>query len=473
MKLGAYILFFTITCLTAYAQDSVIVSASDKYVGPSLLNVVLIGKNYRHIWSTPVKMKMLDITTEKGGLKPTELGGGFQTKSLRLKDKKGIEWVLRTVDKDVEKAVPVWLRKTFAQDLVQDMISAGHPYAPLTVAHIAKALHIAAPDPELLFVPDDPAFKEHRKIFANTICMLEKSNPTLDDSDSKSTDGLYEKLKESSENFVDDTTLLKARLLDMLIADWDRHADQWKWGIKSQEGKNMYYPIPRDRDQAFFLSTGLLVKVVRLFTLKHFVGFTDNNKKLIKLNNKSYAFDKKLLNKLDEADWKRIISAFQRTVNDELLAAAINKMPAEVVNKNGDIILNKLKKRRDGLMEYGMRYYAFINNEVEINGTEEADIAKISSNGKNLILSLQNQKSAKPYFTRSFDPGETKKISLKLFDGADQFIVDNNVSSPIKVILDTGKGNDQFQVNSKLRLETDKATSLKLAGQQPAVKKAG
>jgi hypothetical protein len=475
MKLTCYtfLLIVIFTATTVFSQDSVIVSASEKYEAPSLLNVILIGRNYRQIWATPVKMKLFDITKEKGGLKATELGGGFQTKSLRLKDKNGIEWVLRTVDKDVEKAMPVWLRKTFAQDLVQDMISAGHPYAPLTVAHIAKALNIAAPDPQLVFVPDDPAFKEYQEVFANKICMIEKSNPTIDDSDSKSTDGMYEKLRESSENFVDDTTLLKARLLDMLIADWDRHADQWKWGVRSYQGRNMYYPIPRDRDQAFFLSTGLLVKVVRLFTLKHFVGFTDHNKKLIRLNGKSYEFDKKLLNKLDEEDWKRIISSFQRTVNDQLLIAAINKMPPEVVEKNGDVILDKLKKRRDGLMEYGMKYYAFINKEVEVDATEEADVARVTAEGKNVVLTLQNSKSGKSYYTRNFDPAETKKITLRLFDGADQFIVDKNVSSPIRFALDAGKGSDRFFMNGKLKLEADKETEKKIAGQPLADKTPG
>src|SRR5690349_24779403 len=99
-------LVLSLWALHSYAQDSVIISASNKYQHPSFVKRILIGKNYRDVWSTPVKMKMLDITTEKGGLKPTELGGGFQTKSLRLKEKNGREWVLRTVDKDVEKAVP-------------------------------------------------------------------------------------------------------------------------------------------------------------------------------------------------------------------------------------------------------------------------------------------------------------------------------------------------------------------------------
>ena len=456
--------------MDAFSQDSVLVSASDKYKNPRLLNVILIGKNYRHIWSTPVRMKVLHIKKEKGGLEPTELGGGFQTKSLRLKEKNGREWVLRTVDKDVEKAVPKWLRKTFAQRLVQDMISAGHPYAPLTVAHMAKALDVSAPDPELFFVPDDPAFKEHRKLFANTICMLELTNPTPDDSDTKSTADLYKKLKESSDHIVDDTTLLKARLLDMLIADWDRHADQWKWGIREQDGKKVYYPIPRDRDQAFFLSTGLLVKVVRLFTLRHFVGFTSSIEKLNKLNGKSWAFDKRLLNKLDEEDWKRIITRFQQTMSDSLLTVAVMKMPVEMLEKNGDIILEKLKKRRDGLMKYGMGYYAFISREVKIDASDEPDIARISSAGNQLLLTLQHHKSDKPYFSRTFDNSHTRKIFLNLHEGADQLIVEKQVTSPIIISLNSGKGKDQFSINSKLRLETDKDTEKKMADQELADK---
>jgi hypothetical protein len=472
MKLlrSLFLLLASLTVLHSYSQDSVIISASNKYEDPSLIKIVLIGKNYRDIWSTPVKMKMLDITTEKGGLKPTELGGGFQTKSLRMKEKNGREWVLRTVDKDVTKAVPAWLRKTFAQTLVQDMISSAYPYAPLTVAHLAKAIRVNAPDPELVFVPDDPAFKEYRKVFANTICMLELSNPTPDDSDTKNTDALYEKLKESSENIVDDTTLLKARLLDMLIADWDRHADQWKWGIKKEGGKNIYYPIPRDRDQAFFLSKGLLVKVVRLFTLKHFVGFTDNLEKLNKLNGKSWEFDHLLLNRLTEADWIRIIKSFQQTLDDRMLTEAVMKMPKEVVQLNGNIILEKLKKRRDDLMKYGMKYYELISKEVKIYATEASDVARVTMNGEELVVSLQHTGSQLPYYSRSFNAKDTKKISLHLFDGSDEFIVENNVSSPILFSLDSGKGKDRFSINGKLRLHTDKDTEKKIAEDQLAGK---
>ena len=37
----------------------------------------------------------------------------------------------------------------------------------------------------------------------------------------------------------------------MLIGDWDRHQDQWRWIEFKENGKKVYRPMPRDRDQAF------------------------------------------------------------------------------------------------------------------------------------------------------------------------------------------------------------------------------
>jgi hypothetical protein len=35
----------------------------------------------------------------------------------------------------------------------------------------------------------------------------------------------------------------------MLIGDWDRHYDQWRWAEYKKKGQVIYRPIPRDRDQ--------------------------------------------------------------------------------------------------------------------------------------------------------------------------------------------------------------------------------
>ncbi|MEO7959973.1 MAG: metallophosphoesterase, partial [Ginsengibacter sp.] len=154
-------------------EDSVLISASDKYKNPTGFKKFILGENYRKEWSVPVKFKVFNIRKEKGGFIIKSLGGGKQTKSLRLADRDGREWTLRSIDKDPANAIPAALRGSLAEDIVQDMISASHPYAPLPVASLAKSAGVVATSPEFFFVPDDPAFGFYRKLFAKTVCLLE------------------------------------------------------------------------------------------------------------------------------------------------------------------------------------------------------------------------------------------------------------------------------------------------------------
>ena len=57
------------------------------------------GKHYRKEWGTIVSFPVLDMKTFKGGLTPDKLGGGHQSKSLRVIAGDGKEYVLRTVEK--------------------------------------------------------------------------------------------------------------------------------------------------------------------------------------------------------------------------------------------------------------------------------------------------------------------------------------------------------------------------------------
>ena len=55
-------------------------------------------------------------------------------------------------------------------------------------------------------------------------------------------------------------TISRRRLFDMLIGDWDRHQDQWRWIEFKENGKKVYRPMPRDRDQAFsIMADGFLL----------------------------------------------------------------------------------------------------------------------------------------------------------------------------------------------------------------------
>jgi hypothetical protein len=439
--------------------------ASKKYSDPSLFKRLLLGRNYRKEWETPVKLPIFNLT--KTGFKITELGGGNQTKSLQFEDKQGREWVLRTIDKDVTKALPQRLQGTLAQRVVQDMVSAAHPYAPPTIPTMANALDLVVPEPVIYFVPDDPAFGEYRSIFANTLCLLERREPTPDDSDTKGTDNMFEDVLEENDNLVLQQNLLKARLLDMLIADWDRHADQWRWGKLEKNDINYYYGIPRDRDQAYFYSNGLLVKLARKVSAKHFVGFRHDLDKIINLNFKSWKFDKLFLNALDAKAWDSTIRFVQTQLSDELIHQAMLQMPREVYPISGPKMEKKLKGRRDKLLEKGMKYYRYLSKVVTVNGTNQEELFLISNTNDRLhvkVFALKEGKVGHQLYERAFTRKETWQIQFHGFDGNDQFVVDESANSKIRLLFKGGKGKDLYNIKGKVKntIEDEKADDNRL-----------
>src|SRR4051812_42592814 len=50
------------------------------------MKIFLVGRNYRKEWIEPVKVPVLDLATEQGGLTPKKEGGGKETRSLQVED---------------------------------------------------------------------------------------------------------------------------------------------------------------------------------------------------------------------------------------------------------------------------------------------------------------------------------------------------------------------------------------------------
>ena len=146
-------LVFLITMLVSkgYAQSTFVVDSSEpgyRTVIPgreydrSALFQFFWGEHYRKEWLTPVKVPVINLDTIKGGLTPVEQGGGRQTRTLRLQDKKGKQYVLRSVDKDYGRAMPDIALGTFIQDLAKDQVSTAHPFAATTVPVMIDAAGI-------------------------------------------------------------------------------------------------------------------------------------------------------------------------------------------------------------------------------------------------------------------------------------------------------------------------------------------
>ena len=59
-------------------RDTTIVAGAH-YAKPGIYRFYF-GKQYRDLWTVPIRVPLLDLDTFAGGLTPTTAGGGFQTK---------------------------------------------------------------------------------------------------------------------------------------------------------------------------------------------------------------------------------------------------------------------------------------------------------------------------------------------------------------------------------------------------------
>ena len=437
---------------SAFTADTISRAASANLHPVKGMKRFFMGQNYRKEWTAPVNMDVLHLATAYGGMRVESMGGGSQTKSLRLKDRSGKEWVLRSVNKIPGGNIPESYRGTIAEKMLPEINSASFPYGALVVPPLADAIGIRTAHPRLVYIPDDTALGMYRNVFANTVCMLEERHSTIDGAESKTTAKAFDKMLDDNDHRADQAAVLKARLLDMLIGDYDRHFDQWRWGVSDSAGRKgkIYYPIPRDRDQAFFNSNGLILRWLSQRGMPFLNGFRERIKKVNWLGYSARDFDRLFLTDLDAAEWQQAIESVQAKLTDSVIRDAVRHLPKEIYGLSGESLERKLISRRNGLREAGMHYYDFISRRVNVVGSNQEEYFRVSSYGNGLQVRVyERSKSGDTSFimyNRVFDPSVTKEIRLFGLNDDDVFEIDDNARSRIKIRIIGGKGNDTFNI---------------------------
>ena len=423
----------------------------------------LWGSHYRKDWTTPVRIKMLNLDTVNGGLKAYEEGGGRQTRSLRLKNTNGKEYVLRSIDKSYKKALPEIYRGTFIERIMNDQVSMAEPYATITIPPMADAAGIYHTDPKLVFIPDQKALGQFNSEYGNKLYLLEKRpdenwEEAANFGYSKNivgTEKMLEKIFEDNDNRVDQLVFVKARLFDMFIGDWSRHEDQWRWATFEEGNKKIYKAIPRDRDQAYTKLDGILLsKMVSAAGGDHLETFGATIKDVAEFNFPARNLDRQLANELNREHWVSMAKELQQNLTDKVIEDAIKKLPPEVFPHSGNEIIGKLKSRRDRLVEYAEDYYLFLAKEVEITGTKveeyfEINILNNTETEVNIFDINKNGKpKEKPFYSRKFLSSETNEIRLYGLAGDDKFIINNRTNNPIKIRIIGGTGKNVYKTTA-------------------------
>ena len=416
-------------------QDSVVVKVHEQYDKVSGVHRFFFGEGYRKEWGMPVKLSVFRISEMKGGLTPERKGGGFQTTSVRLVDPTGKEWVLRSVEKDPVKILPIELQQTFARELFVDAMSAQHPFSALVVPPLAEAAGIPHATPVIGVVSPDKALGKFLPLIENKVCLFEEREPT----------GKSDNTLEAIRNMYDDNdysfdakAFLKARCLDVLIGDWDRHDDNWRFTKEKDDKKRVYYPVPRDRDQAMYLNTG----VIPWIASRDWVGpnlQTFNGK----IRDIRYSFissqflDRFPYQRISYEDWMKVVNQFCAEETDEVLEAGLKRLPVEVYKLRHDRLLTTLKERRSNLPATMSWYYYFFNRIIDMHVSNKNELLTINdapNNGLNVVINKINKDGDVKgvLYEGNFDPKITREIRFYMGGGNDKIVL-NNSQSPIKL----------------------------------------
>lgn len=434
----------------ADADTSILVTAGREYAAGALHRFVL-GEHHRDVWTTPIRVPTLDLSTFAGGLTPLQAHTGSQTVSLRLEGADGRTYQFRSVHKTPANMLPEHLRNTVVADLLRDGASSSHPLGALVVSRLLTATGVLHAPPVLAVMPDDSVLGVHREAFAGMLGLLQE-RPDEGGEDRGGFAGaakvvspgrLFERLDESPADRVDARAFLAARLVDILVGDRDRHRDNWRWALLDAEAPvRRWVPVSRDHDEAFVKHDGLALRLAAPYR-PELVRFGPEYDRTLNLNWHAREVDRRFLAELQRPVWDSTVVWLQARLSDEVIDRAVRALPPAAHAVDGAELAHALKRRRDALPEEVDRYYRLLAEEVELRGTdapEEARIVRVDD--RFLDVTIAPRGGGEPLVHRRFDAAETREVRIRLWGGRDRAVVTGEGAVPIGIRVVGGKGRD-------------------------------
>jgi hypothetical protein len=424
-------------------------AVAGKHYGAGGIKRLLVGSDYRDLWTAPFEVEVLDMGSFAGGLTPVMRVGGQQSLGLALKGADGRDYTFRGVDKDPSSILPEDLRETLVDDFVQDQISAAHPAGSLVAVELSRAAGVPTVETRFFALGDDPALGEFREDFAGTLGTVSvypqpvsETNPGFEGA-TEILDHLelYARLRAGPSDQVDARAFLRARLFDVFLGDWDRHRKQWRWA--KIPGKDTWQPIPEDRDQAFSRYDGIVLGLARP-RQPRFVVFGPDYPGMLGLTWNGWEQDRVLLTGLEWPVWEETALDLQRRLTDEVIDRAARRMPPEYYEIDGERLVEALRGRREKLPEAAREYYELLAGKVDVHGTDQAEVAEIQrlpDGDLEVKLSAAGAAAGEPFYARRFHPDETGEVRVFLRGGDDRVSV-RGKGGPIGLRVVGGDGRD-------------------------------
>lgn len=448
LLIGVAALLFSSGSLLAAETRSLV---ADPTLSAGPVHRLLLGADYRDLWTTPAEIEILDLSSEAGGLTPVFRVGGAQTFGLAFKGADGKAYTFRSLVKQQDQNLHESLRGYAIADIFQDQQASLHPAATSMVPPLAEAAGVYFNTPRLVVLPDDPALGEFRDVFANRLGTIEEF-PTPAGDGYAGYNGATEIIKsfdivtqwlESPDVRIDAQELLRLRLFDFFLGDWDRHANNHRWA--KIPGKPEWQPIPEDRDQAFVNFEGFLPWLARPFEPR-LLGFDKEYPSSFGLTSQGWPIHRWFLAELDRDDWIEMANELRSRITDEVIDKAASLMPEEYKKLSADELVSTLRSRRDKLPEIAERMYGFSTAEVDVQATnqsERVDLRNLGNGQLEVSVALDNGDA--PYFTRTLNSKDTKSLRVYLGGGQNTVMCHDLRRGSIAIDVIGSAANDATQ----------------------------
>ena len=416
----------------------------------------LFGLGYRHLWADTIAVPLLDLERVGGGLTPACSPASLLTGDLLFSSGDGPTMLFRSMDKPfAARYLPTSLQRTLAGQIVQDVISADHPAAPVVAPPLYHALGIPYPRSTLVALPDSQSLGDFGKDFGGVPGFLSvelasglEAAPELQETvEIITTEDLWERTRRG-EDVVDALAYLTARLVDVLVGDAGVNHSRLRWSRLSDAVPRVWRPIPWDRDHPFTNNEGL-VRWYGRFYVPQLVGFGQEYPSIYGLTRAGSALDRRYLAGLGLPAWDSVVSVIQAAITDSVIDDAVGRMPPEMFQQNGAELASTLKARREALPEAAERYYRLLAEWVDIHASGDGDVVTVTRlSDERLGLSLWrgdaegHKVDSVPYLERVFRRDETQEIRLYLDGVGDSVAISGEGTQRIRLRIIANRGDD-------------------------------
>lgn len=415
------------------------------------------GVHYRNMYLTPILVPVIDISTVKGGLSLEKQIPHIH--GLFMRNKLGHLYLVRVVGGSSTFMQSSFFRdiynkedfkETYLDKFIGDAYTITNPYSFLVADKLAGQLGLSSFNPQIYYLPKEATVDT----IADGSCISDRLVAIYDlkeyNNSSKvyTTEELLKKIQMNKSYFVDQDEYIRERLLAMLIGDWNKVPENWRWTEKQIGDSLIYSPIVIDRSQAFTRVDGSFLKtmlgVLNLGSISNYDGEFKNMKKS---NSLSFALDAALSNRSNKEAWVTQAKYIQNELTDKKIDQTFLSFPKEVRGEDTELIKSNLKSRRKQLVNAARKYYDILQKTPVVTGTVGQDKFVVEQLSRDsLAVNIYGNKSDNRLYRKIFNK-RSKEIWIYGLDGNDSFIVKGKRAGAVSLLLIGGKGDNSYTID--------------------------